>query len=73
MDSFEYITEPPLTKDLDQSNFLLQQFTFDLPCHTQSVQRMVKITTEVSKKVCGRVNQNTEGMLIVKGRSERNK
>ncbi|KAL5251758.1 hypothetical protein ACHWQZ_G014793 [Mnemiopsis leidyi] len=73
MDSLEYITEPPLTKHLDLSNFLLQQFTSDLPCHTQSVERMVKITTEASKKVCGRVNQSTEGMLIVKGRSERNK
>ena len=49
--SNEYITEPPLTIDLDLSNFLVDRFTSDLPCHTQSVERLVKVTTDVSKRV----------------------
>ena len=73
LETYEYITEPPLTIDLDLSNFLVDRFTSDLPCHTQSVERLVKITTDVSKRVSGRLNQSAEGMLIVKGRKERRK
>ena len=66
----EFITEPPLTIDLDLSNFLVDRFTSDLPCHTQSVERLVKVTTDVSRRVCGRLNQSAEGMLVVEGRKE---
>ena len=73
MNRLEYVTEPPLTKNLDLSQFLLERFSSDLPCHTQSVERLVKLTTEATKRVCGRVNQSAEGMLVVKGRSEASK
>ena len=32
---------------MDLSQYLTEPFTSDLPCHTQSVERMVKLTTEV--------------------------
>jgi hypothetical protein len=64
------VTEPPILKGVDLSPYLTEPFTSDLPCHTQSVERMVKLTTEVSKAVCGRVNQCAEGMLVLKGREE---
>ena len=64
------ITEPPLVRGLDLSFFLNQPFSTDLPCHTQSVERLVKLTTDVSKAVCGRVYQCAEGMLVIKGREE---
>ena len=64
------VSEPPLLKGVDLSRHLVQPYTSDLPCHTQSVERMVKLTTEVSKVVCGRVNQCAEGMLVLQGRKE---
>ena len=54
---YEAVAEPPILKGVDLSPYLTEPFTSDLPCHTQSVERMVKLTTEVSKAVCDRVNQ----------------
>ncbi|XP_063688599.1 uncharacterized protein LOC134821764 isoform X2 [Bolinopsis microptera] len=68
---FVYVTEPPLTKGLDVLSFLSSPFKSDLPCHTQSVERLVKVTTDASKRVCGRVNQSAEGMLVIAGRGEK--
>ena len=64
------VTEPPLTTGLDVREFLTCPFKTDLPCHTQSVERLVKLTTDVSKRVSGRVNQSAEGMLVLLGRKE---
>ena len=68
--SLSPVTEPPLIKGLDLSVFLTHPFTSGLPCHTQSVERLVKVTTDASKAVCGRVNQSAEGMLVLKARKE---
>ena len=64
------VTEPPLTVGLDVREFLTCPFKTELPCHTQSVERLVKLTTDASKRVCGRVNQSAEGMLVLFGRKE---
>ena len=69
-DSYVLITEPPLLKDVDVSEYLNTPFVSSLPCHTQSVERMVAVTTSVSKAAVGRLNQSAEGMLKVKGRAE---
>ncbi|ESN96201.1 hypothetical protein HELRODRAFT_163242 [Helobdella robusta] len=54
------ITEPPLTKDITTE--ALEQMIMDipnnieflkLPCHTQAVERMIKLVTEASLSVCG--------------------
>ena len=50
LETYEFITEPPLTIDLDLSNFLVDRFTSDLPCHTQSVERLVKVTTNAFQR-----------------------
>ena len=68
LNSYADITEPPIIKGLDLNDFLASPFVSDLPCHTQSVERLVKVTTESSRSVCGRLNQSAEGMLVVKGR-----
>ena len=55
------ITEPPLTKSIKDEALKdmskeehFQTFTFDkFPCHTQSVERCVKLITEAATKVCG--------------------
>ena len=43
---YEAVTEPPILKGVDLSPYLTEPFTSDLPCHTQSVERMAKVTTE---------------------------
>lgn len=54
------ITEPPLTKDISETQLeeLIKsqeayQGLTDLPCHTQAVERLIKLVTEASEKVCG--------------------
>lgn len=60
------ITEPPLTMDVTDDD--IQQFvksggqcTIEFgkySCHTQSVERSVKIVTEASQAVCGQLNRD---------------
>lgn len=52
-------TEPPVLKgvDLDELNIDMLQY----PCHTQAVERCVKLVTEASSKVCG--EENREGYI----------
>ena len=55
-------TEPPLTMKITEEELLacisnkkkLRQELFDFPCHTQAVERCVKLVTEASTKVCGK-------------------
>ncbi|CAH1108625.1 unnamed protein product [Psylliodes chrysocephalus] len=52
------ITEPPLTMDIKNEDFLaaiknLSAINISkLPCHTQVVERCIKLVTEASNKVC---------------------
>lgn len=54
------ITEPPLTKEISESHIAeliksqeAYQGITDIPCHTQAVERLIKLVTEASEKVCG--------------------
>lgn len=57
--SLENATEPPLTKRLSPQevwDIAFRKATPDfaaIPCHTQAVERGVKLVTEAAKKVCG--------------------
>ena len=55
------ITEPPLTKNISDEDLKLLVASGDtpvvdfpqFPCHTQAVERCVKLVTEASAAVCG--------------------
>ncbi|KAK0069476.1 hypothetical protein Bpfe_000653 [Biomphalaria pfeifferi] len=55
------ITEPPIVMDIDDDTFLTMIREEDTPrldfarypCHTQSVERHIKLVTEASQVVCG--------------------
>ena len=60
------ITEPPLTKDFSKA--AIQSFIYDppknsdifkYPCHTQVVERHIKLVSECSTKVCDETVQET--------------
>lgn len=65
------ITEPPLTMHLTDETlqqFVLKDIThlldndiFNLPCHTQAVERCVKDVTAASSNVCG--SENRDGFI----------
>ena len=58
------ITEPPLTRDItvEEINELVhskQKREFPhLPCHTQAVERCVKLVTEAASLVCGEISRD---------------
>ena len=60
------ITEPPLTADVSEADIKMfvktgGQSTIEFgryPCHTQSVERCVKIVTEASTAVCGQLSRD---------------
>lgn len=58
------ISEPPLTMDLPENHLMKiiqieKEFQEDkLPCHTQAVERTVKIITDASKTVCGQESRD---------------
>lgn len=61
------VTEPPLTKSLTEEelwdialNNNRPSFA-SIPCHTQAVERGVKLVTEAASKVCG--ENNREGYI----------
>ncbi|KAK0061524.1 hypothetical protein Bpfe_008906 [Biomphalaria pfeifferi] len=55
------ITEPPIVMDIDDDTLLTMILEEDTPrldfarypCHTQSVERHIKLVTEASQVVCG--------------------
>lgn len=58
------VTERPLTMkftDNDLQNILKENSTLTFekfPCHTQAVERCVKLVTEASQKVCGELSRD---------------
>ncbi|KAF0705713.1 Uncharacterized protein FWK35_00035610 [Aphis craccivora] len=61
------VTEPPITSKIDQE--ILKQIIggrnkenyfdiFNFPCHTQAVERSVKLVTEASAAVCGQTRRD---------------
>ena len=63
------ITEPPLTKNMSQEEItkliqtggMLSSHYKDIPCHTQAVERLIKLVTEASEHVCGEAER--EGFI----------
>lgn len=68
------ITEPPLTfnisnEALDNIVTGKETINFDkFPCHTQAVERCIKIVTEASTKVCGESSRDGYIRLKLEGR-----
>ena len=63
--ALETFTEPPLTKRLSESqlkSFINTNALWDdipkIPCHTQSVERHIKLVTQAGEKVCGPENKD---------------
>jgi len=71
------VTEPPLLKGLSdeeisdniKSAATLTQ-NLDFPCHTQGVERLVKLVTEASEKVFGEESRNSYIRAKLKPRAE---
>ena len=70
------ITEPPITMDIKTEELLRaiknksSLNISNLPCHTQAVERRVKIVTEASSKVCG--HSSRDGFIRVKINARQN-
>ena len=75
------ITEPPLIIGVNSEELLkLVQYgsfaelskspIFQLPCHTQSVERTVKLVTEVSRRVADEVRRDGYIRAVLKSRAE---
>lgn len=75
--SWDQATEPPLIKHLsdDELKELIMSKTSELkqilhlPCHTQAVERHVKLVTEVSSAVCGFESRHARIIGTLKSRS----
>ena len=60
------VTEPPITMDISDENIEIYsasnnppKLTFPkFPCHTQAVERHIKLVTDASEKVCGPENRD---------------
>jgi len=71
------ITEPPILKNFSEDHInelvvgnteKLESFR-KLPCHTQPVERCIKMVTEASKQVCGQTKRDAAIAMKVKGRN----
>lgn len=77
------VTEPPILRNIEITNENItalssQKITdtdfdvdvYDLPCHTQAVERTVKLVTEASKAVVGQENRHGFILNTLKSRKE---
>lgn len=71
-------TEPPCTtkfsndelKNLIQTGDAFESQFNSIPCHTQAVERTIKLVTEASSKVCGQSNRNAYIQCTLQSRKE---
>ena len=69
------LTEPPATRaisDEEAENYIKTGKMFeieDFPCHTQSVERCIKLVTEASASVCG--HEKRDGFIRARIRSRK--
>ena len=57
----KYYAEPPITTSIPldiirngvETGSIEVQLPTDIPCHTQSVERRIKLVSKVSRKLCG--------------------
>ena len=59
---WELVTEPPLTLGKDLSEFREKKFVCNYPCHTQSVERRVALSTKSTSIISGYERQLGEGL-----------
>lgn len=72
------LTEPPLTKHIStevlreniRSSAFANEDLKDFPCHTQSVERMVKLVTEAASAVCGPEERHKFVFATLKSRKQ---
>ena len=65
------VTEPPLLmKCRDLKQFISKPLSLHYPCHTQSVERAVKLTTETTKRVSGQKRQIGEALNTIAARKK---
>jgi hypothetical protein len=70
------VTEPPLTKTFSDDqidDFINQQHRLDIPkfpCHTQAVERCIKLVTDASLAVCGEHKRDGYIRSIIESRRE---
>ena len=60
---WQLVTEPPLTKGLDLTEFLTTPFQSHYPCHTQSVERAVALTSSSVKVKTGLKRQRNSALV----------
>ena len=82
MIEWDGITEPPLTKDitrecimecLNRKQFDIELKFLNLPCHTQAVERHIKVDTEVSSRVSGQSQRKGAIMTTLASRKKMSK
>ena len=69
--SLEDTTEPPITMKLsieEIQSYETHPFELNVPCHTQSVERNVKLTTECAGAVAGAQNQDGYAFNVIAAR-----
>lgn len=71
------VTEPPLTRDIPNEtlkemilNNINEINILQYPCHTQAVERCVKLVTEASASVCG--PESRDGFILARISSREN-
>ena len=60
------LTEPPCTAHIPEEEIQslieigdpIESELLNIPCHTQAVERSIKVVTEASSKVCGQMNRD---------------
>ena len=55
---------------IDLKQFLSTPLSLNYPCHTQSVERAVKLTTESTKRISGQKRQIGEALNIIAARKK---
>ena len=62
------VSEPPFTRGLDLEQFRDTPLITHHPCHTQSVERMVALTSDVTAKLSGQLRQIGEALNVIAAR-----
>ena len=67
------ITSPPVLRDIVTGDIAQLPRSFSFPCHTQSVERMIRVVTEASLQVVGQVSRDGLIKSRLQARSQRSK
>ena len=64
------MTEPPITKGRDVTKYLDTPLITNYPCHTQSVERAVALSSSSVKRKTGLKRQRNAALVKAKSRKE---